>query len=273
MNISRYITDKPLRRDQDAKGRDLFYFAQKIKTLETIITNLQQQITNMQATLGGEDLTQTLAAGNSTGGNDIVVSTGDQIIGQTNVMIGDSTGQAYYYSSVSYNFQQWDDGLGTGNTDFLLQGNGTQLFSHTAMAIQCDTGLYDFYEGTSFTGTVDFTNLTANRSYDLPNESGTLALKPSKIIDTTRGNTATINARSGRFRKQNGSGTDFTLTNNFIIDANTVVIVCFASPPGATGYDAPIVVTSPGQAVIYFKTASAAAVPANDCDINFLVLD
>lgn len=183
MNISKYTTDKPLRRDQSAKGRDLYYFALKIKALEDTIVSLKQQLANMNATLGGEDLATTLAAGNSTGGNDIVVSTGDQIIGQTDLLMGESTGDSYYYASIAYIFQQWYDGLGTGNTDFLLQGSGTQMFSHTAIDIQCDTGLYGFYEGTSFSGTLDFRNLSANRSYTVPDAAGTFALLAN--LDTT----------------------------------------------------------------------------------------
>jgi hypothetical protein len=125
---------------------------------------------------GGENLSTTLAFGNTTGANDIIVATGQKIIGQTSLLLSESTLNSFYYASAGYIFQQWYDGLGTGNTDFLLQGGGTQLFSHLAMAIQCDTGLYDFYEGTAFNGTLDFTNLLANRNYDYPDQSGTIAL-------------------------------------------------------------------------------------------------
>lgn len=91
------------------------------------------------------------------------------------------------------------------------------------------------------------------------------------IIDTTAGNTATINSRAGRFRKQNGSGTDFILINSFIT-SDSIILVTFASVPGATGYDGLIAIAGDGQAIIYFKTASAAAVPANNTDVNFWVI-
>lgn len=91
------------------------------------------------------------------------------------------------------------------------------------------------------------------------------------VIDTTAGNTATINSLAGRFRKQNGSGTDFILINSFIT-SDSIILVTFASAPGATGYDGLIATAGDGQAIIYFKTASAAAVPANNTDVNFWVI-
>lgn len=88
-------------------------------------------------------------------------------------------------------------------------------------------------------------------------------------INTTAGDGATINAPSGRFRKDI-TGTTFTLTNSYIT-ANSIIIIAFASDPGATGYDAPVVVAGAGSAVISFKTASAAAAPAVDTDVNFII--
>lgn len=125
---------------------------------------------------GGETLAQTLAIGNVTGGNNIIVSTGDVLKGQTDITMEDSTGDNYYYASSAYIYQQWDGG--GGNTDFLLQGGGTQLFSHLSIDIQTDTGLYNFFSGTGTNknGTFDFTNLTDNRSYAFPDASGTIAL-------------------------------------------------------------------------------------------------
>lgn len=122
---------------------------------------------------GGESLAQTLVIGNVTGGNDIIVSTGDVIKGQTDLTLQDSTGDNFYYASSSYIFQQWYNGV---ITDFLLQGGGTQLYSDTAIDIQSATGLYGFFGGTTPSGTLDFTALTMNRSYAFPDASGTLAL-------------------------------------------------------------------------------------------------
>lgn len=90
-------------------------------------------------------------------------------------------------------------------------------------------------------------------------------------INTTAGDGATINNITGRFRKDT-SGSTFTLTSSFIT-ANSIIQLTFASAPGATGYDAPIVVAGAGSAVITFGTASAPASPGNDVDVNFLILN
>jgi hypothetical protein len=154
---------------------------------------------------GNETLAQTLALGNVTGGNDIVVSTGDQIKGQTDLFLSDSTGNNYYYASAAYIFQQWDGG--GGNTDFLLQGGGTQLFSHLAIDIQTDTGLYGFSSGlaASKTGTFDFTGLTNNRTYTWPDKSGTVAMT-SDITSITLQTNGTPNGSQTLLNLVNGTG-------------------------------------------------------------------
>ncbi len=125
-----------------------------------------------------QTLAQTLAIGNVTGGTDIIVSTGDKIVGQTDLLLqADATGNNYYYAGPTYLFQQWSDGLGMGNTDFLYQGAGTQLFSHTSIDIQTDTGLYGFFNGTTNSGKFDFTGInTTDKTFTWPNMSGTVAL-------------------------------------------------------------------------------------------------
>ncbi len=160
----------------------------------TITTNANGQKVISSSAGASQTLAQTLALGNTTGGNDIIVSTNDVIKGQTSLTLQDSTGNNYYSTSSSYLFQQWYDGLGTGNTDFLLQGGGTQLFSHTSIDIQTDTGLYGFFSGTgaSKTGTFDFSNLTNNKSYVFPNNSGTIAL----TSDITGGTLAGVSTAS-----------------------------------------------------------------------------
>lgn len=124
---------------------------------------------------GGESLAQTLAIGNVTGGNDIVLSTGDIIVGQTSAQMSDSGLTNYYFAGPNYLFQQFIDS-GSGDTDFLLQGGGTQIYSDTAIDIQTATGLYNFFNGNADNGTFDFTNLTGPQTYDWPDQSGTVAL-------------------------------------------------------------------------------------------------
>lgn len=88
-------------------------------------------------------------------------------------------------------------------------------------------------------------------------------------VNATAGDAATMNVARGRFRKDS-SGSIFTLTNS-LITANSIIITTFASDPGATGYDSPVIAAGVGSAVITFKTAGIAGAPANDTDINFFV--
>lgn len=91
-----------------------------------------------------------------------------------------------------------------------------------------------------------------------------------KSINTTAGDSATINTTVGRFRKDT-SGTTFTLTNSFIT-ANSIIHLTYASDPGITGFDA-IVVAGAGSAVITFFTSGVAAAPTANTDINFIVIN
>lgn len=139
---------------------------------------------------GGESLAQTLAIGNTTGGNDIVVSTGDIIVGQTSVQVSDSGLNNYYFAGPNYLFQQYYDGV--SSTDFLLQGNGTQLYSDTAIDIQTATGLYGFFSGAARNGIFNFTSVaTSDKTYTWPNKSGTVAMT-SDIAITAVSDTNTI---------------------------------------------------------------------------------
>lgn len=93
----------------------------------------------------------------------------------------------------------------------------------------------------------------------------------TKAINTTAGDAATINSTNGRFRKDN-TGATFVLTNSQIT-ANSIILLTFASDPGATGYDSPVVTAIAGSATITFKTAGVAAAPTNNTDINFFVIN
>lgn len=97
---------------------------------------------------------------------------------------------------------------------------------------------------------------------------GSLNLNPS--IDTTAGDSATINKTAGRFRKDT-SGTTFVLTNSYIT-ANSIIQLTYASDPGVTGNTC-FVVAGAGSATITFTTAGVAGAPANNTDINFLVIN
>ncbi len=48
------------------------------------------------------------------------------------------------------------------------------MYSDLPIAIQSASGQYNFFEGTTFDGTLDFRLLGANRSYAFPDFSGTV---------------------------------------------------------------------------------------------------
>lgn len=87
-------------------------------------------------------------------------------------------------------------------------------------------------------------------------------------INTTAGDAATIQAQTGRFRKD-ATGTTFTLTNANIT-ANSIIIITYASDPGITGFDS-YVVAGAGSAVITFTTSGVPDAPSNSTDINFVI--
>lgn len=95
-------------------------------------------------------------------------------------------------------------------------------------------------------------------------------IEMSKGIDTTAGDSATINAMVGRFRKDT-TGTTFTLTNSYIT-ANSIIDLTYASDPGITGFDA-FVVAGAGSATITFTTSGVAAAPTANTDLNFTIIN
>lgn len=82
-------------------------------------------------------------------------------------------------------------------------------------------------------------------------------------IDTTAGDSATINSVSGRFRKDT-SGTTFTLTNSFITANSIVLVQCVQLDTATRG----AVLAGAGSATITFDLA-----PTANQDWNFIVLN
>ena len=120
------------------------------------------------------------------------------------------------------------------------------------------------------------TNVTfANTPYSIFVDAGSVRFDGdfvfgSKGIDTTAGDSATVNGINGRFRKDT-TGTTFTLTNSFIT-ANSIIQLTYASDPGITGFDA-FVVAGAGSATITFTTSGVAAAPTSNADVNFIVIN
>jgi hypothetical protein len=112
----------------------------------------------------------------------------------------------------------------------------------------------------NISGTATFINTTIN---------GSLNVSPD--INTTAGDSATINKIAGRFRKDN-SGSTFTLTNSFIT-ANSIIILQMATTGITTGNQF-VVVAGTGTATITFQnSAGVATAPSGNVDINFWVIN
>jgi len=104
---------------------------------------------------------------------------------------------------------------------------------------------------------VQFTNATIN--------SKGLTIS-NKTINTTTGDSATINTVAGRFRKDS-SGSTFTLTNSYIT-ANSIIILCPANAAIDGTATSWTVSASSGSASIVFNAA-----PTSDFDMNFWVIN
>lgn len=90
------------------------------------------------------------------------------------------------------------------------------------------------------------------------------------LIDTTAGDSATINAIAGRFRKDT-TGTTFTLTNSYIT-ANSIVLLTLVTAGITTGNQLSVQAGA-GSATITFETAGVGAAPSANCDVNFMVIN
>ncbi len=136
----------------------------------------------------------------------------------------------------------------------------------------------------SSAGVLRFGTTTANSSGSWLATNGTLSgsltttqlIDSGKVINTTAGDSATIDAYAGRFRKDT-SGTTFTLTNNKIT-ANSIIVLTPAN--AALGSSVVLNVSAgAGSATITFARASlvtgqaTAEAPAADFDVNFVVVN
>ena len=97
-----------------------------------------------------------------------------------------------------------------------------------------------------------------------------IATWATTTINTTAGDSATINSVAGRFRKD-ASGTTFTLTNSYIT-ANSIILLTNTTAGITTGNQLSVVAGS-GSAVITFETDGVAAAPNANMDINFWVIN
>lgn len=125
----------------------------------------------------------------------------------------------------------------------------------------------------SSSGVVTLDAVGSSSSFVFSDSTSTPNLIASnKGIDTTAGDSATINAMAGRFRKD-ATGETFTLTNSFIT-ANSIILLTWATT-GITGGTKTVVVAGSGSATITFEdpTTGIATAPSANTDINFIVIN
>lgn len=126
--------------------------------------------------------------------------------------------------------------------------------------------------------TVSSTTTTASHAAIFTSSNGTLfsvrgdgAIATTYTVDASAGDAATIEAPSGRFRKD-ASGTSFTLTNASIT-ANSI-IVCNIATVGLTAGNCIVPVAGSGSAVFTFQSAAGAAeAPNASADVNFWIMN
>jgi hypothetical protein len=90
-------------------------------------------------------------------------------------------------------------------------------------------------------------------------------------INTTAGDSATINSRTGRFRKDT-SGSQFTLTNSYIT-SNSIIMLTPASNFGGANTFNMVVTAGSGSATIDFYFEGVATAPVSNADVNFWVVN
>ncbi|MHA2343204.1 MAG: hypothetical protein ACXADW_15135, partial [Candidatus Hodarchaeales archaeon] len=138
---------------------------------------------------GGEDLQATLVLGNTTGGTDIFVTQADSIdFNSIFRFLSTATGVELQ----GFLFGSWQK---IGDIDNNVLSLGSIVI-----------------ENASFSGTINPTNLTANRGYQLPDASGTFALLSDIITETLQATLVAGNTTGG---------TNITMTTGDILNASS----------------------------------------------------
>lgn len=212
---------------------------------------------------GSSDLASVLDVGNTTGGTDILISAAD--------FISNPSGNSQINLGGASDIFQWTDDAGAeGSAE--IYGSATSMFMQNPFGtIEFEAVDMNILHGTKINLDAPIVNFPQNTLSTLAGfDASKNLVSLTSSINTTAGDSATINSRVGRFRKDT-TGTTFTLTNSFIT-ANSIIQLTLASDPGITGFDF-FVVAGAGSAVITFTTSGVAAAPTNNLDVNFLVIN
>ena len=192
----------------------------------------------------------------------VVTSYGISILNQ--VTAGSTATRAVRLAGTGAN-----NGLQLGDTGVLISNDGDGAITFLGSSAGADEDLTLNLDDT--TNAAVFSSSTGVLLADFGTiDIGTAAIDLVTGIDAVAGDSATINATAGRFRKD-VTGTTFTLTNSYIA-TTSIILLTYASDPGATGFDIDVVAGA-GSATITFETSGVPAAPTNNADINFLVIN
>lgn len=148
---------------------------------------------------------------------------------------------------------------GLFTTTTLTLGTATETLTLVSNSVACDSTLR--IRTTANNGDINLD----------PNGTGKITCTKDiafsdKVIDTTAGDSATINSPNGRFRKDT-SGTTFTLTNSYIT-ADSVILLTAANNAIDASATSWTVSAGVGSATITFNAA-----PTSNFDMNFVIFN
>ncbi len=148
-----------------------------------------------------------------------------------------------------------------GSIDYLANDSSNFIFQNDARFDVDGVSHFELDGNSTFNGGAKIT-IQASDSLIL----GGPLVALNKIINTTAGDAATINASAGRFRKD-ASGASFVLTNSYI-NANSIIVLTPANAAvDATGTVFTVLAGS-GDATITWVAA-----PAGNFDMNFFIIN
>jgi len=201
------------------------------------------------------------AVANTTGALNIAIgveSLGSNTTGNSNISIGGASLTSNISGSNNTVIGDSADVSSPTSLNRIALGYGAIATADYQFAIPTDVTHLNFALNSHATGAILLSTSAGIATWSVP------------AIDTTAGDSATINAVAGRFRKDT-SGTTFTLTNSYIT-ANSIVLLQAVTVGITTGFDM-AVVAGAGNATITFQTAGVAAAPSANMDVNFWVIN
>lgn len=195
--------------------------------------------------------------------------------GQTRYYVSDTTGVCLSSSSSTFATAMLDVRGSTyvhGDSVSLVSNDGINIYASDSLALQGNKISVDGVLNLSLSGSDSIhiaSTVTRVRGGDFNIYDG--GLNVPDTINTSAGNALTQNCIAGSFRKNN-SGSTFTVTNTFA-KSTSIILLTPQSALTATGYNVAVTTKNNGSFVVTFYTAGAAAAPASNFDIGYLIIN